>query len=261
MVVRPVPGRVRRRGGGSRRGATTWGPAVGDASIDELTVGDEPAAWAAAGFAVDDDDSVRVGGVRIRLVGTDGGRRIRGWRWSGLDPDGLDHVVGGTVGDDGGTTLEGLPTTVDGPGPCRPAEHRNGVVAIDHVVVLTPDSARTTAALEGAGLAVRRTRPTEQYGAPMIQTFFRAGPVIVELIGPDEPLGDGPAGFFGLAHTVADLDAAAALLGEHLGPIKDAVQPGRRIATLRHQPLGMSVATALMSGEPTPSRGAGGEPG
>ena len=38
--------------------------------------------------------------------------------------------------------------------------------------------------------------------------------------------------------------------GDHLGAAKDAVQDGRRIATLRHRDLGMSVATALMSPEP-----------
>ena len=34
---------------------------------------------------------------------------------------------------------------------------------------------------------------------------------------------------------------------EHLGKVKDAVQPGRRITTLRHKELDMSVATAFMS--------------
>ena len=37
------------------------------------------------------------------------------------------------------------------------------------------------------------------------------------------------------------------LLGENLGTAKDAVQEGRRIATLRHEQLGLSVATAFMS--------------
>jgi hypothetical protein len=85
----------------------------------------------------------------------------------------------------------------------------------------------------------------------MRQHFFRLGEVILELIGSPDTPGEGDPGFFGLAHTVRDLDAAAALLGEHLGDTKDAVQPGRRIATLRHRELGMSVATALMSPEPT----------
>jgi hypothetical protein len=46
---------------------------------------------------------------------------------------------------------------------------------------------------------------------------------------------------------VADLEATAALLGEALGPTKDAVQEGRRIGTLRHKQVGVSVATAFMS--------------
>jgi hypothetical protein len=50
-----------------------------------------------------------------------------------------------------------------------------------------------------------------------------------------------------LAYTVQDLDATARLLGENLGRVKDAVQPGRQIATLRHKEFGMSVATAFMS--------------
>ena len=117
-------------------------------------------------------------------------------------------------------------------------------------MLLTPDTGRTRAALEGVGLEARRTRETDTYGAPMLQTFFRAGEVIIELVGPAEPLGDGEAGFFGLAHVVDDLDRTVALLGEHLGPVKDAVQEGRRITTLRHRELDLSVATAFMSPEP-----------
>ena len=196
-------------------------------------MGDEPETWAAAGFHVD-DGVCRIGAVRVCLRGREDGKGIRSWTLRDLAgvPDG---------------SLDGIPTEVADRGPCRPADHPNGVVAIDHVVLITPDTARTVDALGTVGLEPRRTRHTDTYGAPFLQTFFRAGEVIVELIGPEEPGGDGPAGFFGLAHTVADLDATAALLGGHLGRAKDAVQPGRRIATLRHRNLGMSVATAFMS--------------
>ncbi len=84
----------------------------------------------------------------------------------------------------------------------------------------------------------------------MRQVFFRLGEVILEVIGAPDTHGEGDAGFFGLAHTVADLDAVAKLLGPAPGNVKDAVQPGRRIATLRHRDVGMSVATAFMSPEP-----------
>ena len=97
---------------------------------------------------------------------------------------------------------------------------------------------------------VRGERDTDTYGAadaPDVLPPRRGDPRADRPPGVD---GEGDPGFFGLALTVADLDATGALLGEHLGDQKDAVQDGRRIATLRHKELGMSVATALMSPEP-----------
>jgi hypothetical protein len=136
--------------------------------------------------------------------------------------------------------------------PAAPATHPNGALHIDHVVLLSPNLPRTTAALDGIGLTPRGERESDTYGAPMRQIFFRLGEVILELVGGTEP-GDGDPGFFGLAITVDDLDAAGELLGPHLGDAKDAVQEGRRIATVRHRDLGMSVATAFMSPEPAPA--------
>jgi hypothetical protein len=204
-------------------------------TIDEVFVADPPPSWTAAGFTVDDDGTCRVGHVRVRLVGRERGKRIVGWSLRGLPPD---------------AEIDGLPTTAGQAEPCERADHANGSALIDHIVLLTPDQPRTVAAFEQVGLAPKRTRETDQYGPPFVQTFFRAGEVIVELIGPAEPSGEGPATFFGLAYTVDDLDATKALLGEHLGRLKDAVQPGRRIATLRHKEVGMSVATAFMSPGP-----------
>jgi hypothetical protein len=207
---------------------------VGAPTIDEIVVADEPETWEAAGFTVDDDRTTcRIGTTRVRLVGRADGKRIQ--RWSLRDA---------TVSE---TSIDGLATEVSDAPPVEPAEHPNGALLIDHVVLFTPDPARSIAALEAVGLAERRTRETDTYGAPFLQTFFRAGEVIIELVGPAEPTDDGAAIFFGLAHTVADLDATKALLGDALGDPKDAVQPGRRIATLRHKLVGSSVATAFMS--------------
>lgn len=205
-------------------------------TIDEILVGDPPEAWAAAGFHVDDNGTCRIGQVRVRLVGRDGGKRILGWSLRGAPPARLA---------DG--SLDGLPTTSSDTPPCAPAEHPNGALHIDHVVLLSPDLARTARALEGLGLSVRGERDADTYGAPMRQLFFRLGEVILELVGQPDVAGAGDPGFFGLAVTVVDLDATAQLLGEHLGAPKDAVQDGRRIATLRHREVGMSVATAFMS--------------
>jgi hypothetical protein len=208
----------------------------GDAvELDELVVGDEPAAWAAAGFTVDPDGVVRVGTVRIRLVGRADGKRIRSWSLRGLPA--------------GTTDVDGTPATVSEQPPCEPAEHANGALSIDHVVLLTPDMGRTTANLEALGVELRRTKEIDesQYGFPAKQCFFRIGEPILEVVGAAEPNGDGPAAFFGLAYTVADIDVLPALYEASLGRLKDAVQPGRRIATLRHKELDLSVPTAFMS--------------
>ena len=162
--------------------------------LDGLVVGDEPEAWAAAGFAVDPDGTCRVGRVRISLAGRGGGKRILSWVLRGVPSDLTD--------------VDGLPTSVTDAPACEPATHPNGVLAIDHLVGLTPDVARTVAALGGLGVEVRRQRQVDasQYGFPAIQSFFRLGEPIFELLGAAEPSGDGPCSFFGLAYVVDDLD-------------------------------------------------------
>ncbi len=210
-----------------------------DVTIDEILVGDPAEAWTAAGFSVDGDGTCRIGAVRVRLVGRGGGKRILGWS--------LRDAPAARLADG---SLDGLPTTgSEAPTP-ELATHPNGATHIDHVVLLSPDLARTTAVLAAIGVTPRGERDSDTYGAPMRQVFFRLGEVILELVGQPDTAGEGAPGFFGLAITVTDLDAAAALLGDHLGTAKDAVQAGRRIATLRHRDVGMSVATALMSPEP-----------
>jgi hypothetical protein len=69
--------------------------------------------------------------------------------------------------------------------------------------------------------------------------------VILEVVqhGGVEP---GPAKFWGITFAVADLDACAELLGDDLGSIRNAVQPGRRIATIRPS-AGLGLPVALIS--------------
>ena len=197
--------------------------------LEALFVGDPPDTWRAAGFAVDDDGACQVGQVTIRLGGEGSG--MHSWALRGVDPGDVDGIA----------TLEA------GTGPAVPADHPNGVLSIDHVVALTSNLDRTVAALEATGMELRRTRRDERLERPRLQAFFRIGEPILEVIGPEEPRSDKPARLFGLAYTVGDLEATAEVLGEDLGAPKDAVQEGRRIATLRHEPLGLSVATAFMS--------------
>lgn len=215
------------------RGESTHKPAV---TIDELVLGDDPARWAALGFDVA-GDCCRLGAVRLRLAGSDSGSGVLGWSLRGLTS----------------TELDGLSSTrSDHAVPPAAATHPNGALAIDHVVAISPALDRTVTALQAAGLDLRRIReqPTPA-GAPR-QAFFRLGAEILEVIqAPPQALGpsggaDGPVRFWGLALRMADLERTVRDLGAHVGSIRPAVQPGRRIATLRRS-AGLSVPLALMS--------------
>jgi len=214
---------------------------TGPLTIDELRVADEPSSWASAGFTVK-DDLCRVGSVRVRLLGRTAGKGVVGWSLRGVPESSYDEVAA--------HGLDGMPTTVSTAPPCEPAEHAIGATHLDHVVLMSPDLDRTRAVLGDLGLEERRAREAEIKGAPMRQVFYRLGEVVLELVGSPDAHGQGPAHVWGLTHCVSDLDAAAALLGDRAGRVKDAVQPGRRITTLRTRDLGISVATALMSPRP-----------
>jgi hypothetical protein len=197
-------------------------------------------AWAAAGFAVV-DGTVTVGAVRIAIGAR--GRGIAGWTLAGI-PD-TDEV-------------DGLPTRVlSAFDAAVPVTHPNGATLIDHLVIFSPDDERTICALVALGFEVRRVRDDARPG--LRQTFLRAGEVILELVTRADaapPAERQPAQFFGIACTVSDIDACATLLGDTLGEIKDAVQPGRRIATLHGRAIGLDVPIAFMSAEPRQAAGA-----
>ena len=128
----------------------------------------------------------------------------------------------------------------------------SGAVRIDHVVAFTPDRSRTVAALEAAGLDLRRLRDEMTPAGGGFQAVFRLGEAILEVIEapPGSPVAeDAPARLWGLAFLTEDLDATAAALGDRLGAPRDAVQPGRRIATLRKE-AGLSFGCAFMSPGP-----------
>jgi hypothetical protein len=141
--------------------------------------------------------------------------------------------------------VDGLPTlAVSSTGPVY-ADHPNGAVGLDHVVVMTSDLERTSAAIATAtGCELKRIREV----GTMRQGFHRigAGGLIVELVErPDVP--DGPAAFWGVVINVDDLDVACELLGpDRVSAPKDAVQPGRRIATVRAD-VGLGLPVALMT--------------
>ena len=78
------------------------------------------------------------------------------------------------------------------------------------------------------------------------QAFFRVGRPILEVVEAADMDAGEPARFWGITFTTADIDAAAELLGDKLGRVKDAVQPGRRIATVRRE-AGLGLPVALIS--------------
>ena len=203
--------------------------------IEELEIADPADAWRQAGFSVDSDAVCRVGGVRIRLVGRGRGAGIVGWSLRGLPSN-------GSVGD-----LDGIPTTTSSALAAAPAAHANGVTAIDHIVLLSPDLGRTVESLVSIGVHPRRERDAELGGRPVRQIFFRMGEAILEVVGSPGTADEGPSTLWGVTYVAADIDATASFFGDRTTPVKEAVQPGRRITTLRHHELGISVRSAIIS--------------
>lgn len=202
--------------------------------IDTLVVADPPSAWVDAGFTVDSDATCRVGRVRIELVGGQGGSGIVGWSLGGLP-------------DDAAADVDGIPTTRFAAGESEPAVHRNGVTAIDHVVLMTPDLDRTVRTLGDLGVQPRRERDASVGERAIRQIFYRFGETIVEVVGSPTSSGPGPSTLWGITYVAADIDESARFFGDRTSAVKAAVQPGRRITTLRHRELGLSVRTALIS--------------
>ncbi len=129
--------------------------------LTRLSVAAEPAAWREAGFRLD-GDAATVGPVTISLAGAGAGKRITGWELSGLSS----------------TELDGLPTSRSCDAPPEAAgvaAHPNGVTQLDHVVAFSPDLDRTVAAIEAAGLDLRRVREGPTAAGAQRQAFFRVG--------------------------------------------------------------------------------------
>ena len=196
------------------------------AELAALQIADAPEAWDALGFTVSEDGVIVLDGVELWLGA--GGRGITGWT--------LRHI---TLHHD----VDGLPTGVTTDPPPSDRGHPNGALGLDHVVVTTPDFDRTAAALQDAGIPLRRVREVGE----IRQGFRRLGPAILEIVeAPKMPAG--PARFWGLVVIVADLTGLRARLAPHVGEIRDAVQPGRQIATLS-EGAGLSPKIAFMDPE------------
>ena len=214
------------------------------AQVEWLTVIGDPAVWRSLGLTILADGTIPLIGTSLRIVGesergsTPKNRSagIASWALSGI-PKGADT--------DELPSIDGLETEAVEPSTPLFAQHDLNASALDHLVVLTPDLERTSAAIaEATGCELKRVREV----GSMRQGFHRIGRggLIVELVErPD--IADGDAAFWGLVIIVDNLDEACARLGpDQVSAPKDAVQPGRRIATVRGD-VGLGLPVALMT--------------
>lgn len=193
-------------------------------------------AWRAVGLPLVDGQAV-VGGIAIRLRDPAAGEgpHIARWVLADCPPDATGVAV---------TTIDGLPTG-HGPVP-HPSGSGEGLLAgsrFDHLVVMTSSLERTCAAIEAATAApLKRIREA----GPVRQGFHRLGPLIVEVVESAQVTGP-HASFWGFVLVVDDLHEVCAALGpDVVSPPKQAVQPGRLIATFR-QGAGLGLPTAVMT--------------
>lgn len=196
-------------------------------TLTTLRIAADPDRWRAAGVPLDARGHATVGGVRLDVVPAGDGEEegLRAWGWDALAAD---------------ADLDGLART-DGPPPERGTAEGAAFAAVDHVVVFTGDLDRTVAAFDASGLDRRRIRDA---GA-MRQAFYVVGPALVEVAAPAEATGE-PARLWGITFVADDLDATADALGDLIGEPRDAVQPGRRIATIRRE-AGLGLPVAVMT--------------
>jgi catechol 2,3-dioxygenase-like lactoylglutathione lyase family enzyme len=209
-------------------------------AVEELVVAAEAAAWRDAGFSVSDEGSVCVGAVALELAGAAAGKRIVRCVLRGVESESFDGLPIARA--------PGAAAATDGPA----SRHPNGVARIDHIVAFTPDLDRTVAAGRELGLDLRRIRDEPAPAGSPRQAFFRIGELLLEVAQapPGSPLkSDSPARFYGLAFLVEDIDDTAALLGDLCSEPHDAVQSGRRIATVRKE-AGLGLPVAFMTPRP-----------
>ena len=194
-----------------------------------IDIGGSADPWVALGMRVDDQGRIPFNNGALEFV--PGGHGVIALAIEGVDD---------------------LPDNIDGvavrPGSVAPAiEHPIDVLEIDHVVIVTDSLERTSRAVSDVlGLECRRIRETDSVRQAFHRFADQGGRrgCIVEIV---ENAERSAAGAFGLVLNVADIDATAERLGpELIGTPKPAVQPGRRIATVRRG-AGLGVALALMS--------------
>jgi hypothetical protein len=158
------------------------------------------------------------------------------------------YATGWTVRSDDATThsVDGVATRVIAElQPMPELTHQFAVTAIDHVVITTGSLERTCGAItDQLGLPLKRIRDA---GHGVRQGFHRAGSLILEIVERPDLAAETSAEIWGVVFVVDDLDSAIAWLGpDAIGAPRDAVQHGRRIASIKKD-VGLGLPVALMS--------------
>ena len=169
------------------------------------------------------------------------------------DPSALGSCVSGWTlvsdlvsGDRDLLSVDGIATRVIAePVDAAQLTHALNVASIDHLVITTGSLDRTCGAItEQLGLPLKRIRDA---GHGVRQGFHRAGSIILEIVERPDLASETAAEIWGVVFVVEDLDAAVAWLGpDAIGAPRDAVQSGRRIASVKKE-VGLGLPVALMS--------------
>lgn len=202
--------------------------------VAAITVGGSAAPWhdigIVAGLLGDVrliiDESLPVGLHHLDLVGC---------------PTRASHIAGLPV-----VHIDDAPATTQST-PSAGTQFALRIVGVDHVVVLADDVRATCSEIaQQSGAPLKRVKEGERG----VQGFHRWGSVILEvverrLVAPNDSATT--ASYWGLVVVVDQIDEVATHLGpDVIGAPKPAVQPGRRIATVRSG-AGLGVPLALMS--------------
>lgn len=191
------------------------------ARLVQVTVGGSREPWQSLGVEFDDRGGCRIGQVSLRVDES----RTSGFLCWAFDPpvESIDGIETGALESPSRLVSENFST-------------------VDHVVVMTDSLERTSRDIATrTGSQVRRVR---EAGDGVMQAFHRSGEVILEVVQTPTMTGVSLWGFVLVAN---DLPGLVDRLGsEVVGDLRDAHQPGRLIATVRHA-VGLGVNVALMT--------------
>lgn len=203
-------------------------------ALQRIVIGDDPGSWRSAGFSVLDNEMV-FGKTVVELAGTANGRGVLGWAIEGVTSN-IESIT--SIAPSGTTLAVEQRTGLD---------NTNAVFAIDHVVIETGDLDRTVAAFTEVGMKERRQGQMTTPLGERRQSFLWAGRVIIEIVAPVTADPNVAMRVWGLALVSANLATTSHVLAENMSEPRDAVQPGRKIATIDTSALDISVPLVVMS--------------